>query len=285
MTSTLLPCFRARWPLFAALSVALFATLFSTLAHASPLPGDNVVTDFLTALSTNDVPVPGANGEASKLLADSIVLGAIMIVTGLLFTFFGGKLFRVCLFLVGAYIFATIAFAVLQYVEPDTGFNNRKAIYWGVGATAAVLGGALLTFFWKVGLFAIGCFGGYTFALWLLALASGGIIKSASGQAIFVAVFALVGGISMFWVEKHTVRVCTALGGAYFTVLGVDVFAQTGFSNSTKVFLGSSMVKYETSAAIYGMIAFFVVLAALGMAAQYKYTAKVINFKSIRGSE
>ncbi|KAJ3361821.1 hypothetical protein GGF32_006997 [Allomyces javanicus] len=252
----------SRW--LPVLVYALFTLVLSVLAAPMPASNDAPPVSLPTTKDIED--------QANKLVADTIALGVILIVTGLLFTFAGMKMMRICLFLAGAYLFAGFAFGILQTVEPAGGFGNRKAVYWGVGIAAALVGGALMVFFYKVGMFAIGAFGGYSLALWILALSSGGLIASKTGQIILIVVLALVGGIAMLYIEKHAVRICTAIGGAYFTMVGIDVFARTGFYNSTVAFLGGQSSTYTTSAKVYGMIAGYVVLAVLGIVVQYRTT-------------
>jgi hypothetical protein len=143
------------------LLVVLFQCLYS-MVFSLPASGDK--TD-----SPINIPSPD---DVNKIAVDGIVLGVILIVTGILFTFWGGKLFKLCLFLAGAYLFALIAITILQNMEHQSVFNNRKAVYWGVTLAAAIIGGFLFSFFYKLGIFAVGCFGGYCFALYVVIVVS-----------------------------------------------------------------------------------------------------------------
>ncbi|KAI9152684.1 hypothetical protein H9P43_009480 [Blastocladiella emersonii ATCC 22665] len=245
----------------------------------------------VVALPASDPPVglPSAasvSASANKLLADEIALAVVFIATGLLACFFGGKLFRVCMFIAGAYLFALVAFSVLQRVEPAAGFGNRQLVYLAVGIAAAVIGGFLLTFFYKLGMFALGAFGGYTLALFILTLKTGGLISGSTVQAVFIAICAILGGIAVFFVEPHVVRLGTAFGGSYVTFLGLDLFAKTGFADAAKEFMGHPTLKPEATAGVYGMAAGVVVLAIIGAMSQYRYTSKhYTGYKSIGGKK
>jgi hypothetical protein len=114
-------------------------------------------------------PVPLLTPEdIGNISVDSVVLGIILIGTGLLSTFWGAKYFKICLFIAGAYLFALLAVFILQRIEPESLFSNRKLVYWAVTLSAALIGGFLLHFFFKLGVLAVGAFGGYCLAVYVL---------------------------------------------------------------------------------------------------------------------
>ncbi|KAI9145982.1 hypothetical protein BKA69DRAFT_1046656 [Paraphysoderma sedebokerense] len=213
--------------------------------------------------------------DPRKYLPEDIPVGIIFITVGVLFCFWGSRWFKIVLFLAGAYLFASIAYFVLQKVEPEAGFSNRSAVYLGVTIAAGFIGGAILTAFVKLGIFAIGCVGGYALAVWILGLGANGLIKNDIGQKVFIAAVALISGfITLFWLMDRAVKIFTAIAGAYSIMLGIDVFAQTGFKDAVGRFVGDGTLPYNPTPAIYGMLAGTAVLALVGMAVQFKVTGK-----------
>ncbi|KAL7748459.1 hypothetical protein RI367_006154 [Sorochytrium milnesiophthora] len=251
--------------------------LLQTLVSALPMPGQDDPSNG------NALPTPN-DAKNAVLSAGSIVAGVIFIVVGLLFTFWGARLLKVVIFLTGAWIFAAIAWGVLAAIEPAGGWTHGTAIFWGVTIVAALLGGALLTCLYKVGVFAVGALGGFTLAVWILSLSNGGLISGSLGQKIFMAVLAVLGGIAMVMAERPVTRIATSIAGSYGVFFGIDMFARTGFSNAALGFVGhpSLAQAYTFHGAVIGMVVGFVVLALIGMFVQFKITGPHVNNKSIR---
>ncbi|ORZ40638.1 hypothetical protein BCR44DRAFT_1423495 [Catenaria anguillulae PL171] len=83
---------------------------------------------------------------------------------------------------------------------------------------------------------------------------------------------AILGGLAVLYVEAHAVRIATSIGGSYLTILGIDVFAKTGFAAAARHFIANPSRDFVASNSVYGMIAANVVLAVVGIWVQYKKT-------------
>ncbi len=69
--------------------------------------------------------------------------------------------------------------------------------------------------------------------------------------------------------------IATAIGGSYAVFIGIDVFAQTGFSQAASFILSGHAGSFViTNSGIYGMLVGMVVLAVAGIIVQYLYTGK-----------
>jgi len=236
---------------------------------ASPFPQNNFNNQNNTTPRSQLVENP------TKYLPNCIPAGIIAIVFGVIFCFWGARWFKVALFLGGFYVFASIAFFVLETAEPSTQYGNRSAVYYGVIIAVGILGGMLTTFLVKLGVFAIGCIGGYSLALWILALNTDGTISTIVGQKVFIAAMALVGGcLTLFVLLDSAVKIFTSIAGAYSIVLGIDMFANTGFRDSASRFLGSGDVVYNLQKTTIYMLVAVPVLAILGMLVQFRLTAR-----------
>jgi hypothetical protein len=209
------------------------------------------------------------------------ILAVIAIVTGLVFVFYGRGLFKTVLFLGGLYLFATLAFIILSNVEPmnadgSSGWGDRRdTIYLCVCLAVGVVGGLLVMCVWKVGLFALGCIGGFFLAMFILSWASSGLISQNVGRSVFIVILTLVGGVAALFLEHHVVIIATSIAGAYAVGAGIDVFARTGMVESTKALLTSNPGSYQIdNKGVYGILVGMLVLAVLGMIVQYRITGK-----------
>ncbi|KAJ3005389.1 UNVERIFIED_CONTAM: hypothetical protein HDU68_004631 [Siphonaria sp. JEL0065] len=186
--------------------------------------------------------VPNALGEVyqdtlSRLTAYSGIFGGILIATGIAMAFFGHKLFKSILFLGGFYLFAAIAFVIMQNVEYNSpnsiGGDNRDLVYFAVCILVGALGGALMLFVWKLGFFAVGAGLGYVLAI-LVLTALHQVITSSTVQYAVIAVFVIAFGVLIFFLEQPVLIGSTAIGGSYAVFTGIDVFAQTGFTDAAR---------------------------------------------------
>jgi hypothetical protein len=76
-------------------------------------------------------------------------------------------------------------------------------------------------------------------------------------------------GIAILFFEKVLLVISTAFAGSYGFFFGVDVFANTGFSNGIQTFL-SGGDGYVATTAVYGMLSGVFVLAVLGAIYQFR---------------
>ncbi|KAI9217632.1 hypothetical protein BC828DRAFT_390679 [Blastocladiella britannica] len=222
-----------------------------------------------------DVPTPSqVVDEAGSVNPEGYVLAIALIVSGIFMAFFGARLVRFAVMLAGAYLGLCVAVLVTSLVEPAAGFSNPRLVYTVAMIVCAVVGAFVFSFFIKIGLAAIGAFGGYTLALFLLTLRSGGLIHSQVGQLVFIIGLAIIGAILIFWAERQLIRVGTSIGGSYVTFVGLDYFVKSGFKEAAVQFLGHPSTGFETSGKVYGMVAGVVVMSVVAIFVQYKKTAR-----------
>jgi hypothetical protein len=163
--------------------------------------------------------------------------------------------------------------------------DSRQLIMTIIVLVAGLLGGAMVACLWRLGLFAIGMLLGFTIGIFFLGFVSNGTIQSETGRVIFLAILSIVGGIAIFFFEKVLLVLSTAFSGSYGAFLGIDVFANTGFSNGIQTFL-SGGGEYEATYTVWGMLAGVLALAVLG--SFYQFREKDLKsfserFKSSRG--
>jgi len=215
---------------------------------------------------------PGEPG--SKLTVHAIIAGIILIITGIIFCFFGRRVYRLTLFLIGFYIGTIIALVALSNGEPQGGFAGAASntIILVVSLAIGFVVGLIFMCCSTIAVWLLGALAGYVFALWILAFASGGVIHSKAGRIIFIVVLVLIGLLLAIFFKNILIILGTAFIGAYAIILGVDLFVRTGFASSVRAFMvGNHDADYEVNTNVYIMLVALFVLFILGSIFQYRY--------------
>ncbi|OMJ21069.1 hypothetical protein AYI70_g3698 [Smittium culicis] len=213
--------------------------------------------------------------EFSKgtITASGIVPGIILLIIGIMFTFFGRKLVKAMIFLAG---FCFVGIIVL-YVEykiraPNDGENTRAIIYFIVAMLCGVLGGVLCLFLYRVGVFLIGVLGGFALANFILTFSATGVFNQNYARIIFIVVFCIIGGVLTLFMERPAIIASSSVYGSYITFVGIDCFAKTGFKESILLIAQGYQSIKGRSSSVYGMLAGTVILAIIGMIVQFRTT-------------
>ncbi|KAJ3218877.1 hypothetical protein HK099_004901 [Clydaea vesicula] len=182
----------------------------------------------------------------------------------------------------GLYVGACLAFVILTnlepYICPETGYPTRDYVYLVTCVVFGVACGFLMRFFWKLGLAAIGAFGGFSLSIFILSLLSGGVIKEQLGRAIFILVLTILGAIAIVCLEKHLLIFSTSFGGAFSIIYGLDLFLNKGLNESITQFIGttdiSQVKEYKVSTEVYFELVGMLILYVFGTISQYKLNSK-----------
>lgn len=144
--------------------------------------------------------------------ATVVLAGVIAIAIGIVFCFFGYRVFRIVLAVLGFAIGATVAWtAVAQYYSQE---------FWILvlsGLVGGLIGAVLLVLVYYLGLFLAGAWLGALLAL---------VISTQLGYEpnwIILAIAAGVGGIVALLLQKVVIVISTALGGAGNIVWGASL--------------------------------------------------------------
>jgi MFS family permease len=222
-----------------------------------------------------NISAQDAAGEpGSKLTVHAIISGIILIITGIIFCFFGRRYYRTVLFLVGFYIGAIITWIILTNREPSGGFAGAASltIILIVSLAVGFVVGLIFMCCSTIAVWFLGALAGYLFSLWILAWASDGLIHSKAGRIIFIIVLTLIGLLLAIFFKNTFIILGTAFIGAYAIILGIDLFARTGFALSVKAFMdGNHDTDYKVNTKVYLMLAGMIVLFILGSIFQYRY--------------
>ncbi|KAF9154533.1 hypothetical protein BG015_000677 [Linnemannia schmuckeri] len=214
---------------------------------------------------------PGASndllgdGRSISLTWQRIVGGFILILIGILLTFRGYRHYRFTMFLAGFIVGCVIVYSILANVEPQQGWNRRQIIY-----VFSCLGGGLLlgAICWLLNRFTIWILGGLaglTTALYILAWRSQGLIRNRGGRIGLLVGASVVGMLLALVMGRRILIPATAIVGSYISVLGLDLFARTGFSASVKnFFTNNDRVNYRLNTNLYIMLGVIGGLIVLG---------------------
>jgi hypothetical protein len=211
-------------------------------------------------------------------------------IAGIILLFFGRRTFRGILFFAGFMLGSLIAYIILVNVEPFTAEgvsqwgDRRDAIYFGVCIASGILIGIMSSCFFRLGLFAVGAFGGFTLSMWILSWSSSSLIPNDAARYVFIAVLALIGGILALFFEHHVIIISTSIGGAYLVIFGIDCFTRLGFAGAVSLmFQGNSAQYVINSGSLYALLVSALVLAIIGMIVQYRITGKGVSMISGKG--
>ncbi|KAG0380891.1 hypothetical protein BGX24_003365 [Mortierella sp. AD032] len=197
------------------------------------------------------------------------IAGAILILAGFILCFFGYRIFHVTMFLIGFYFFGN-----LTYIGMVNGGIINSTLLLAVAIGVGVVGGLLLVCCSKLGVAALGALALYALGLWILGWKSGGVITTSTGRIILLVALAVVGFILGLFREREVVMVGSAIVGAYSFVIGVDMFAHTGFKEQADQFVNSRNTIEEhfenQTTGVYALLATFIVMAVLGFLVQFR---------------
>jgi len=203
--------------------------------------------------------------DDKSLSVHDIIVGIILLSTGIMFCFFGRRIYHLTLFLLGFYIGSILGWIILTNNEPASGYggNNSPTIILIVSLAIGFLVGMIFICLADFAIYLLGALVGYALALFLLSWANNGIIQSKTGQIIFIVALIIIGIILIHFFKDDVIIFGTAFIGAYAIILGIDMFAQTGFTDSVRSFLdGNHKVMYNATTKVYlmlgGLLGFFI---------------------------
>ncbi|KAI3638331.1 hypothetical protein MIR68_003942 [Amoeboaphelidium protococcarum] len=232
----------------------------------------------------------GAN-DSDKQAQDgaNIFMGVLIMLTGLVFLFFGRRMFKPALFLAGFYVFAGLMYVILVHMETfkKDGQSNwgssRTTIYICSSIAAGIVGGFILSAFWKLGLFAMGGLGGFTVAIYIMSWSSKTLIQNDSGRTVLIVFLCVIGGITAMFFENHLIIISTSFAGAYGLMYGVDTFLNSGFRNAASSILRGHPADYQIhDSRVYTLLGCMLACFAVGLAVQYGWTSRNAEPVSVR---
>ncbi|KAF9178109.1 hypothetical protein BGZ51_008099 [Haplosporangium sp. Z 767] len=209
------------------------------------------------------------NRIQTPLTWQRVIAGGVLMVIGLVLTFFGFYHLRFTLLLTGFVGGGIAAFAILTNTEPDTLWSERILIYVSVCIAAGLLIGLILLGLNKYAFWILGGAGGLALGVYILSWKEGGLIHDTVGRIALMAGAAALGIILSIFLGSLTIIFATVLIGGYMFTLGLDMFLRTGFlENYKNLFHTGSTVPYQVYSGIYGMLGVLSLMFLLGYLVQ-----------------
>lgn len=193
---------------------------------------------------------------------------------GLLFLFFGIRLFRTVIAATGFIFGSLLAFIVITNVREQYSFGQHAdtitlVVCFAVGVVGAIIGLSI----WMLALVGIGALGGFGLALYLLSWQGKTFASTPVARPIFLVSLTVIGGLLSIVYEKSIIIAGTSMIGAVSLCSGIDVFAATGFNYSLQEFLRNRAAIQLTSGN-YALLGSCAVLFLLGIAIQASVTGR-----------
>ena len=181
----------------------------------------------------------------------NVIIG-LSILFGAVQCFFGYRIFKIILglmgFLIGGVLAAAMGFAV----------SEQEIIALVSGLVGGIIGAALMVVLYFVGIFLIGAFLGGVLGTVLFAVAE------TYPEPVVLLILAVITGVIALIFQKFMIIVATGFGGAWSVVTGIAYFT-TGAIDPTNL---ESMFRADGSQ-LYIIVLCWIALGTVGVVVQY----------------
>lgn len=176
------------------------------------------------------------------------VYGVAVIIAGLVFLFFGSRLFKPIVGLAGFVVGALGGFIGLENLTERGSVSlgqHAHLITMAVCLGTGAVGAAIALWAWMLALLAVGGLGGLSLAIYLLSWPAPmamlpAALKSPTARPIFLGSMVASGAALALVFERALIIGGTAMTGAVGVCSGIDIFVKTGFNNSIRGILTNS---------------------------------------------
>jgi len=181
------------------------------------------------------------------------VLAGLGILVGALQCFYGYRIFKFILGLIG-FLLGSVLAAAIGY-----NFTQEVILVFLIGLVGGFIGAALMTALYFVGIFVIGSFFGGILGVVLYAVA-----ESYPDPAALL-ILAVIAGVIALVFQKFMIIVSTGFGGSWMVVTGIAYFATQAinFSNLNQIFR-------PDGSHLYALILCWLALGIVGVIVQYR---------------
>jgi hypothetical protein len=267
------------------MTLALVACLFAAAAvlcgaHVFDIEANNTQPEPAPANSTTTVPQ--IDDDTFRWINTGVLIAAILV--GLLWCFVGYRVLRISLFFGGFILFYFVTFEALHAI-PKVDAALAPWIVMAIAAGVGILGGILVIFVFKAGIFLMGFILGSVAAVIVVSFTPLNTIineniQGASTFWVFIACvvgLGIVVGILAVIFVKFIVVIVTACNGSFVIIAAVDRITEwnllhvlTGVFNRTVPLVAMDWKNYQTYVIFGGLI----LLAVAGIVIQFRFTAR-----------
>ncbi|RDL40638.1 uncharacterized protein BP5553_00617 [Venustampulla echinocandica] len=275
-------------------SISNSATTSSTGAVVTPSIIGAATTSTGNPSAFNSTTTPDKLPIAPSVTPGFGVAGAILMISGVVYTLVGIKNKLLHIFLSAAYLASlSVTVLILYVMNLPVGNAVQGAYVVAATMTGLILGGGAIVFADMTE--GLGCLlGGFSLSMWLLSLKAGGLLTATSGKAIFITAFTLAVFATSF---SHHTRPYGLIGsisfsGATVVVIGIDCFSRAGLKefwawiwdlNPNLFPLGADT--YPLTRGIRVEIAVIIVIFLMGIISQMKLWKIIKERREQRAAE
>jgi len=262
--------------------IGLSLAVASPEPSTSPQPAATPVQQNASGCNITGVFLP--NVDCSNSEAIEYTIAAVIIVIGLIWTFFGYRLIRVVLFFAGAILFAFVTYQTLSAI-PQVAEKLEPIYILLIAAGAGLLGGIIVLLLFKVGIFLLGFMFGAVVGVVVMSFTpltttiSDNIHATYTTWVILACVVGLgiLCGILAVVFIRPIVIFITAWNGSFIVMQAVDRMAKTNLLYILQAVFNRKVEIRTLDAAnwpVYVMFGGLVLLALLGILVQARFTAR-----------
>ncbi|CAI2170505.1 14908_t:CDS:2 [Funneliformis geosporum] len=197
----------------------------------------------------------------------NVIYGIIFMTIGLIEIFFGYKLIRITLLLMGFLFWSSTSLVVLLILDNSQKYFRSALYYFVIWLSSGTLGGLLSFWCWHLGLILTSAYGGFAFIITSLTLIP---ISIDIIRYILISFFILLPPILVYKYERQSIYVATSVAGSYTFFCGLDEFAHQGYREMIQFTRYEGTLRFVPTTIIYIMILLSILLAALGITFEYK---------------
>ncbi|KAF9176712.1 hypothetical protein BGZ51_009773 [Haplosporangium sp. Z 767] len=198
---------------------------------------------------------PLESGTSISLTWQRIVAGFILLLIGIILTFRGYRHYRLTMFLAGFIAGCVIVYSILINIEPASGWSYRQIIYLFASMAGGFVLGAFCWLFHRFTTWILSGLAGLVVALYILAWRDGGLIHKRGGLIGLLVGATALGMILGLFLGRRVLIPASAILGAYLTIIGIDFFARTGFTESiSRFFTTNPTTDYRLTTNLYIML-------------------------------
>ncbi|KAG1445722.1 hypothetical protein G6F56_009816 [Rhizopus delemar] len=185
-----------------------------------------------------------------------IVAACLCMLVGIYFMSVGFPLFIVSMAMVGLVFGSSLTWVSLKAAEPTQGYPMSLTFYLCVCLGVGLLFAVATLLFWRIGMFMLCGVAGYCFSFFIWSWRENFMIEQVLLRHLASLSVALFFTLTVMIVEFAAVIISMSFLGAWLFIFGLDLFLQTGFSNSILQLLikARKEPRYVIDLKVYGML-------------------------------
>eukprot|EP01111_Echinosteliopsis_oligospora_P003445 TRINITY_DN1544_c0_g1_i2.p1 TRINITY_DN1544_c0_g1~~TRINITY_DN1544_c0_g1_i2.p1 ORF type:complete len:262 (+),score=48.16 TRINITY_DN1544_c0_g1_i2:136-921(+) len=209
--------------------------------------------------------------ETTIIYVDDVI-AVTSIFLGMIACFYGYKLFRFFLGVLGFMIFLSIGFVIVYY------FISPNIIAASVvGSCLALFGAVFVSYFPSFGAFSFGTFFGGMIAVLFISVIRVDYMQQDSVRDITIFSCGIIGGLLAYYHKRVAILFGTSVIGAYASISGLDNFILSGFNDIIYFLINFQMSNMQITVQMIVLVITFILLATLGIIVQYKSTKHIMH--------